>query len=263
MAYRYIVSPLLTLLGFSTFTIAEVKTRTIEYLVDGVTCEGYFAWDDAVTAPRPGILVLHEWKGLEDYARDRTEALARLGYVAFAADMYGKDIRPKTREEAMTESGRLRNDRALVRRRANASLELLKSKSSVDSSRLAAIGYCFGGMCALELARSGAELKGVVSFHGSLDTPDLVSAGQVKAKLLVLHGAADPAVPPDKVRAFESEMTAAGVDWQLVSYGGAVHAFTNPNAGNNPSTGAAYDPKAAARSWKAMQTFFDELFSGR
>jgi dienelactone hydrolase len=203
--------------------------------------------------------VVHEWTGLEDYSKRRAEQLAGLGYVAFAADIYGKGVRPRTVAEASAEAGKYRADRRLMRARARAGLDALKGSPGVDPSKTAAIGYCFGGGTVLELARSGAELKGVVSFHGNLDTPDPKDASNIKARVLVLHGGADPFVPFPQVEAFEAEMEAAKVDYQLMVYGGAQHSFTNP-ASDGKLTGALYDARADARSWAQMQSFFASLF---
>jgi len=244
----------MAVLTVTTQTHSAIQTKTIEYTHNGITFDGYLAWDDKGSNPRPGVMVIHEWKGLESYAKMRTEQLAALGYIAFAADLYGKGVRPTTNEDAGAQAGKLRSDRSLMRERARASLEVLASQPGVDRSRLACIGYCFGGGAALELARSGTDLRGVVSFHGNLDTPDLTDAKNIKAKVLVLHGASDPVVSAEAMALFQKEMTDAKVDWQLVAYGGAVHAFTNPNAGER------YHPVAAQRSWEAMKTFFNEIF---
>jgi len=239
---------------------AAIKTRDVEYRSGEAVLEGVLAWDDAAPAKRPGILVLHEWTGINAYIRRRVEQLAGLGYVAFAADVYGKGVRPTTRQEAAAQAGRYKADRALLRDRVRAGLEVLRRTSGVDPGKIAAIGYCFGGTAALELARSGADLLGVVSFHGGLDTPTPGDARNVRAKLLVLTGADDPNVPPAQVRAFEDEMRAAGVDWQLVEYSGAVHGFTNPDNGADNARGVAYNAAADRRSWTAMRAFFAELF---
>jgi dienelactone hydrolase len=199
--------------------------------------------------------------GMSPFARDRADALAKLGYIALAADVYGKGIRPKDANEAMTLVKTYKSDRPLLRARAKAALDALLAQSQTDASRVAAIGYCFGGTTVLELARSGAPLAGVVSFHGSLDTPTPEDAKNIKAKVLVLHGADDPHVPPDQLAAFEKEMTDAKVDWQLVKYSGAVHAFAVPTAGNDPSKGIAYNERAARRAWQAMKDFFAEIFA--
>lgn len=239
---------------------AEIRTRDVAYADGDTVLEGYLAWDDAVEGPRPGVLVAHAWKGLGDYEKRRARELARLGYAAFALDLYGEGVRPQTSAEAGRLAGLYRGDRPLMRRRAKAGLKALAEQPQSDDARLAAIGYCFGGTVVLELARSGAAVAGVVSFHGGLDTPTPQDAKQIRGKVLVLHGADDPHVPPDQVAAFEKEMRGAGVDWQMVSYGGAVHAFSDPGAGADPSSGAAYDEKADRRSWEAMKAFFAEIF---
>src|SRR6185436_16846770 len=189
-----------------------------------------------------------------------SEMLAKLGYVVFAADIYGKGVRPADVKEAAGFAGKYKGDRALLRRRVNAAFDVLKRQELADPRRLAAIGYCFGGTTALELARSGAELQGVVSFHGGLSSPAPDDARKIKARILALHGADDPFVPAPEVAGFEAEMRAASVDWQLVAYGGAVHSFTQKEAGNDNSKGSAYNEKADQRSWEAMKTFFGEIF---
>lgn len=250
----------LIFLACASSAYADVVTEPVDYRDGDTVLEGYLAYDAAVEGKRPGILIVHQWKGLGDYEKMRAKQLADLGYVAFALDMYGKGIRPKDREGAAEQALKYRGDRALMRSRANAGLEVLKNHPLVDPSRVAAIGYCFGGGAALELARSGADIAGVVSFHGNLDTPDPTDAKNIRAKILVLHGADDPHVPPEQMLAFEKEMRDAGVDWQLNAYGGAVHSFTDPGAGNDPSTGSAYNEEADKRSWQAMKSFFAEIF---
>ncbi|MFZ1685768.1 MAG: dienelactone hydrolase family protein [Candidatus Zixiibacteriota bacterium] len=239
---------------------AKIQTKTVEYKQGDVVLEGYLAWDDAAVGKRPGVLVFHAWTGLGPYVKMRCEKLAAMGYIAFGADIYGKGVRPADPQEAGATSGIYSKDRPLMRARANAGLATLLAQPNVDSSRVAAIGYCFGGKCALELGRSGASIAGIVSFHGSLDTPTPADAKNIKGKVLVLHGAADPFVTADVVAGFEKEMTDANVDWQLVKYSGAVHSFTDPDAGNDPSKGAAYNASADARSWEAMKQFFAEIF---
>ena len=239
---------------------AAVHTETVEYKQDSAVLEGYLAYDEAAAGRRPGVLVVHEWKGITPYEKKRAEQLAALGYVAFVADIYGKGVRPATNEEAGKVSGMYRSNRGLLRLRALAGLDVLKGFSRTDAGRIAAIGYCFGGTTVLELARSGAELSGVVTFHGVLDTPNPGDAKNIKGKVLVLTGADDPFVPEAQRVAFQDEMEKAGVDWQMVLYGAAVHSFTNPASGNNPSTGAAYNEKADKRSWEAMRLFFNEIF---
>lgn len=238
---------------------AAVKTERVEYRVGDQVCEGYLAFDDAVAGKRPGVLVVHEWMGLGEYAERRAREVAALGYVAFAADIYGKGIRAKDAKEAGQLAGKYKGDLPLLRERARGALDVLAKGPRVDAAKIFAMGYCFGGTTALELARSGAPLAGTVSFHGGLATKDPADAKRIKGRVLVLHGGADPYVPPAEVAAFEKEMNDAGVDWVMVSYGGAVHSFTNPGSGNDPTKGAAYDAKADARSWEAMKSFLAEV----
>ncbi len=246
---------------------ATVIGRTLEYKDGDTTLEGYLAYDDAFLgadakriAQRPGILVVHEWKGLGEHAKHSAEKLAQEGYVALAVDMYGEGIRPQTNEEAGKEAGKYKNDRPLMRQRIKAGLDVLAAQPNVDRSKLAANGYCFGGTTVLELARSGADIKGVVSFHGGLNTPNPADAKDIKARVLVLHGADDPFVKPEEVAAFEEEMKGGKVDYRIVRYPGAVHSFTNPQAGDDPSKGMAYNAKANQESWEEMKKFFAEIF---
>ncbi|MEA5113076.1 MAG: dienelactone hydrolase family protein [Geobacteraceae bacterium] len=252
---------MLTLVGTALAAEAELVTKTVEYRQGNAILEGFLAWDDAVKGKRPGVLVVHEWTGLGNYVKKRVEQLARLGYVAFGADIYGKGIRPSTPEAASREAGKYKADRNLLRMRARAGLDQLSGHPMVDRSRIAAIGYCFGGTTVLELARSGADLQGVVSFHGGLDTPFPDDASRIRARVLALHGADDPFVPPGQVADFQNEMRKGRVDWQMNFYGGAVHSFTNPDSGNDPAKGVAYNEKADKRSWEAMKSFFKEIFS--
>ena len=239
---------------------AAVQTRSIAYHDGDAVLEGYLASDDAVSGVAPGILVVHEWKGLNEYAKRRARQLAELGYVAFAADMYGKGVLAKDHQEAAQLSGVYRNDRALMRRRVLAALDVLKQQPHVDATRLGAIGYCFGGTTVLELARSGADVKGVVSFHGGLDSPDPGAGKMIRAKVLVLHGAKDLFTAPEQMAAFKREMDTGGVAYRIIEYPDAVHGFTVPEAGNDPSRGIAYNPEADRQSWDAMRTFFEQLF---
>ena len=243
--------------------LAAVKVDTVTYKQGDVELEGFMVYDDAAQGKRSGVLIVHDWMGNGEFSKKRAEELAAMGYVAFACDIYGKGVRPKDRTEASAQAGKFKSDRALLRARVNAGLEVLKKNPNVDGARTAAMGYCFGGTTVLELARSGAEVAGVVSFHGGLSTPTPEDAKNIKAKVLVLHGADDPFVKPEEVLAFEDEMRKAGVDWQLVSYGGSVHSFTNPAAGNDNSKGAAYNEKANRRSWEDMKDFFNEIFAAK
>ncbi|HCZ49544.1 MAG TPA: dienelactone hydrolase [Gammaproteobacteria bacterium] len=246
----------------STVGLAEkskLRTERIEYHDGDQLLEGYLAWDASRLGRRPGVLVVHEWTGINDHTRAQTEKLAKLGYVALAVDVYGKGVRPKTPEAASAEAAKYKQDRALFRSRLLAGHRTLLDQSAVDPQRTAAVGYCFGGTGVLELARSGADLDGVVSVHGGLDSPTPSDGQNIKARVLLLHGAADPFVKPADIEALLAELRGADVDWQMVSYGGAVHAFTNPAAGDDPSTGAAYDARADRRSWAAMRQFLDEV----
>ncbi len=239
---------------------AKVVTEEVTYQAGGVTLKGYFAYDDAVTGQRPGVMVVHEWWGLNEYPRRRARQLAELGYVALAIDMYGEGRVAQSREEAGRLAGQVRGDRELMRQRARAGLDVLKNHRLVDANRVAAIGYCFGGTTVLELAYSGADLAGVVSFHGGITAPTPEEAKNIKAAVLVLHGADDPFVPKEAIDTFMQRMAEAQVDWQFIAYGGAVHTFTNPEAGNNKANGAAYDEAADKRSWEHMKVFFHEIF---
>jgi len=237
-----------------------MKTELTEYQEGGVTLEGYAAYI-ATGDKRPGILLCPDWMAVSSFSNMRANMLVSLGYNVFAADVYGKGIRPTTPETCTVEMLKYRNDRKLMRARANAGLEMLRKLPNTDTSRLAAIGYCFGGTTALELARSGADLKGVVSFHGNLDTPNPADGRNIKAAVLVLHGADDPLVKDDEVIAFQKEMRDAKLDWQFVAYGNAVHAYTNWNVPAGTPGAAAYETKADRRSWVAMQEFFKDVLN--
>lgn len=256
-----VVLTIAVLLGLSSAASANVITERILYRDGAEELEGYLAYDDKTQDPRPGVLVNHEWTGIGHHIEVQTRRLADLGYVAFAADIYGKDIRPQDPAEAAEWSAKFKKDRPLTRTRASAGLEVLQKHPLVDPERIAAIGYCFGGLVALELGRSGADLKGIVSFHGTLGTPSKEDGRNIKGKVLILHGGSDPYVPDEQVSAFENEMREAGVDWKLVAYGGAVHSFTNPDSGDDPSKGAAYNAKADLESWAEMRRFFDDIFA--
>ena len=225
---------------------AAIVTQPVEYRQGDAVLEGYLAYDDARPGKRPGVLVVHEWWGLNDYAKQRAQQLAGMGYVALAADMYGKGKVTQDPKQAAQWAGEVRGNQALLRARAQSGFDVLLKQANVDPQRVAAIGFCFGGTTVLELAYSGAVLAGIVSFHGGITVPQAGEQGQIKAKILVLHGADDPTVKPDTITAFQAAMREGGVDWQMVYYGGAVHTFTNPAAGNDKSRGSAYDEKAAA-----------------
>ncbi|MFO0664052.1 MAG: dienelactone hydrolase family protein [Polyangiaceae bacterium] len=237
------------------------KAQAVEYKEGATVLEGYLAYPTDIPpgTKRPAVVVFHDWMGLGPGPKKRAEELAQLGYVAFAGDIYGKGQRPANNDEAAKLAGTFKNDRGLMRARARAALAHVSSDPRVDASKVAAMGYCFGGTAALELGRSGAPLAGIVSFHGGLATPHPEDAKNIKGRVLALHGADDPFVKSDEVLGFEQEMRQAGVDWQLVAYGGAVHAFAVKEAGSDASKGAAYNAKADARSWADMQQFFSEV----
>lgn len=251
---------ILAVLFLSVNAEASIKTKIIEYKQGDTILEGFLAWNDDKSAQRPGILIVHEWTGINDHMKQRAEMLAKLGYVAFAADIYGKGIRPVAQSEAAKTAGIYKNDRPLMRARVRAGLDELKKQKLTDPQRIAAIGYCFGGTTVLELVRDAANIQGVVSFHGGLSTPTPHDAKNIKAKVLALHGADDPFVKADEVAAFQDEMRKGGVDWQFISYSNAVHSFTNKATGSDNSKGAAYNENADRRSWEAMKAFFEEIF---
>ena len=237
-----------------------IKKRLIEYRDGDVVLEGLLAWDDSVSGPRPGILVSHAWSGRSDYEEGKAVALVGLGYTAFALDLYGKGVRGSNPEENSALMQPFLDDRAMMQRRLLLSLTILRDQLEVDDSKVAAIGFCFGGLCVLDIARTGEDLAGVVSFHGLLGAPGNTGGNRVKAKVLLLHGWDDPMATPDSVIALSKELTVMGADWQLHAYGNTVHAFTNP-AANDRAMGTVYDADADRRSWTAMQNFFEELFN--
>lgn len=244
----------ITLLFTSTLH-ARIVEKSVEYKSAGAICEGWHAYDDSVKGARPSVLIVHQWTGLTDYEKMRARMLVKLGYNVFALDIYGKGIRPKPPESARM-AGKFKGDRALYRRRLNDGLKILREFPQTDPGKIAAIGYCFGGTGVLELARSGADVQAVVSFHGGLGTPTPKDAKNIRCEVMALHGAIDPFVPADEVAGFHREMLSANVAYTFTAYPDAVHAFTQKMAGNDPSRGAAYNAKADAESWKAMRRFF-------
>lgn len=254
-------SLLLALLFMSAVPLrAEIVAKALDYQSGDQTCEGWHAYDDAIEGPRPSVLIVHQWTGLSDYEKMRADMLAKLGYNVFALDIYGKGIRPQPPESGKM-SGKFKEDRALFRERLNDGLKVLLDLPQTDAKKVAAIGYCFGGTGVLELARSGADVAGVVSLHGGLGTPTPNDAKKITCEVLVLHGADDPFVPPAEVEAFEAEMKNAGLEYGFVAYPGAVHAFTQKMAGDDPSKGAAYQAEADAKSWEEMRGFFDKTIA--
>lgn len=252
----------LSLLAASAITAsAAVKTEVVEYKDGDTTLEGFVAYDDAVTGPRAGVLVIHDWTGLQDYAKRRATMLAELGYIAFAADIYGKGIRPTDPKDCAAEAGKYKGNLPLLRRRVTLGFDQLLKRPGLDAQKTAAIGYCFGGTTVLELARSGAPLTGVVSFHGGLGTTLPAAPGAVKAKVLVCHGADDPFVKPAEQAGFKEEMTKAGVNYDFIAYPDAVHSFTKKEAGNDKASGNAYNEAADQKSWEDMRQFFTNIFN--
>lgn len=238
-----------------------IETRVLEYSDGGTTLCGQMAWDPSISETRPGVLVAHTWAGCGEFELQKAVALARLGYVALAVDMYGGGVIGSGPEENLKLMTPLVEDRTTMQRRMNLALDALKGLGSVDESRTAAIGYCFGGMCVLDLARTGAALGAGVSFHGLLGRPDNLEPARIQAKILVLHGWNDPMAKPPEVDAIASELTQGGADWQIHAYGNAMHAFTNPDA-NDHDMGTVYDAKADSRSWRAMRDFLEESLGG-
>ena len=250
---------ILLLCSTPTLTLhAEIKGEAVEYKSGDVVCEGWRAYDTAKTGKLPAVLIVHQWTGLGENEKMRARMLAELGYNVLAADIYGKGIRPQP-PAAGAEAGKYKKDTALYRARLQSALSVLAKDERTDSKRIGAIGYCFGGTGVLELARSGADVKGVVSFHGGLGATTPEDAKNIKGQVLVCHGADDPHVPAAEVEAFHAEMKAAGVKNEFIAYPGAVHAFTQKAAGNDNSKGAAYNASADAKSWEAMKEFFAKV----
>jgi dienelactone hydrolase len=245
-----------TLLLSTAAARAEIKTKTIVYSYDGVSFKGHLAWDDAVKGRRPGVLVVHEWWGLNDYARKRAEQLAGLGYVAFACDMYGEGKVTEHPKEASAMAAEVRKNIKAWQGRAQAALKILQDQELVESKQLAAIGYCFGGSTALQLAYSGADLAAVVTFHAAVPTPDAEQARAIKAKLLLCHGAADPFVKDESLQKAREAYEAAKVDYEMNYYGRAEHSFTVPDIDRIGVKGLSYNAEADRRSWQAMQQLF-------
>jgi len=238
---------------------AEIRTQTFDYKQSDTVLEGFLAWDDAKSGKMPGVLVFPQWTGPTDHERNAARDLAKLGYVAMVADVYGKGIHPPAPKESGVMMAKYLDDRPLLRARVKAALDRLLADSHVDASKMAAIGYCFGGASVLELGRQGADVKAIVSFHGTLSNPTPADAKNIKAHVLVLHGADDPAVPPAEVEAFKTEMKAAKADLEFVEYSGTVHAFTMNLPGLYTLPGRAeYNAVSAKRSWIAMQDFLKE-----
>ena len=251
---KFLLSFLLASMASLCPLSAAVVEKTVAYKSGDLLCEGWQAYDDAVSGRRPGVLVVHQWTGISEHEKEASRKLAASGYNVLLAYIYGKGVRPQP-PEAGKEAGKYKADRVLLRSRVNAALDVLSRDALTDASKLAATGYCFGGTTVIELARSGAAVKGVVSFHGGLDSPAPADGKNIKARVLALHGADDPFVPVKDLAAFEAEMKSNSVDWKLVSYPGAVHSFTHKAAGSDNSKGAAYNAEADRDSWLQMERF--------
>jgi len=252
----------LMLLLVSLPSVARMQSRAVEWKVGEKDFSGVLVYDDASTTKRPGLLMVPDWKGVSDDALDTARKLAGSRYVILVADVYGKGVHPKDDAEAMAQVKPLYADRNELRARVEKALDVLRSQAKhapLDTRRIGAIGFCFGGATALELARSGADIAGVVSFHGSLGTSLPAKAGVIKTSLLVLNGADDKNTSADDIAAFQKEMDSAKVDWQFVDFSGAVHCFALEHAHSPPN--CVYNPKVAARAYTMMRNFFDERFS--
>lgn len=253
---RHLFAGLVLTMAVATAAAAEVKTRVVDYKQGDTELQGLIAWDDAITGTRPGVLVVHEWWGHNEHARNAARKLAAAGYVAFALDMYGKGKLATHPDDAMKFMTEATKDPAVVVARFDAALAELKKDPHVDGSRIGAIGYCFGGGVVLNMARNGAPLKAVATFHGALAPVIPAQKGAVKAKLLVQTGEADEMVPAAQVEAFKKEMADAGADLQVIVYPGAKHSFTNPDAGKAGMPQLQYNAEADAKSWAEMIAFF-------
>lgn len=241
--------------------LAEVRTERIEYEQAGVKLQGFLAWDDSVDGKRPGVLVIHEWWGLNDYARKRASQLAELGYAAFALDMYGDGRATKHPDQASAWMKEVQENVAQWVSRAEAGLQVLREQPMVDAQRLAAIGYCFGGATVMQMAYAGLDLDVVASFHGSLPpVPADARPKEIEARILVAHGNADPFVPPEKVAAFQQALESAGADWTMMAFGGVKHSFTNPAAASYGIDALEYDERADKQSWQMLLWMLQDTF---
>lgn len=264
MKYTIFALLLTMLLSSPALAVGDIHEQEVPYESNGLVMNGYLAYDRNITGKRPGILVVHEWWGHNPYARKRARMLADLGYVAFAVDMYGQGKQAAHPEDAGKFAKQVMSQSGLARQRFQAAVNVLKNQPLTDPERIAAIGYCFGGGVVLHMARMGADIDGVVSFHGSLATQVPAQPGNVKAKILVCNGGEDPFVKPEQIEAFKKEMAAAGADMTFISYPGAKHSFTNPDAdafGKKFDLPLAYNATADQASWSEMQMFFKRIFN--
>lgn len=237
-----------------------LQERYVEYEHNGTLLEGFLAYDDAGAAALPGVVVIPAWAGRSNFECDKARKLATRGYVGFACDLYGKGVLGSSVAENSALMQPFLDDRAMLQSRLSKVLETLRTQTEVDENNIAAMGFCFGGLCALDIARIGADVKGVVSFHGLFGAPGNTEGTKIKAKVLALHGHEDPMVPVAAVNELQNELTAAGADWQIHAYGNTMHAFTNPLA-NDASFGTVYNENADRRSWQSLLNFLGEIFS--
>jgi len=237
----------------------EILTRQIEYKDGDILLEGYMAWDDTSSDRRPGVLISHAWAGRSEFEESKAEQLAELGYVGFALDLYGKGVRGSNPEQNRALMEPLLDDRAMLQRRMHLALENIRKQKEVDGERVAAMGFCFGGLCVLDLARTGADILGAASFHGLFNSPGNTGDNKISAKVLVMHGWDDPMATPDQVLPLADELSAMEADWQIHAYGNTLHAFTNP-AADDAAMGTVYNADADRRSWQSLQLFLAEIF---
>lgn len=260
--FKTMMTALVAIMCVASSANAGIKTRTVEYTAaDGNVMEGYLAYDDGIKTPQAAIIIVPDWMGLGQFAKDKAEFLAKEGYIAFAADVYGKGVRPATTAQAGELATKYKSDRKLLQSHIRAAYNTVTAMPTVDKARVLVMGYCFGGTTALELARSGVPLAGTASFHGGLLNPTPDNAKNIQGAVLIMHGADDPLVPPAEVNAFKDEMKKAGVAFDFVSYPDAVHAFTNPAAGDDKSTGIAYNEAADRASWVEFERFLAKTLS--
>jgi len=249
----------IVVLLFANTVFATVKKENVDYAAGATKLEGFVAYDDADSTKKPAVIVIHDWLGVTDHTKQKAEELSKMGYVAFAADIFGKNTRPKDQKEAAEFAGKYKADIPLLRERVRAAYDKVAAMPNVDAKKIVVMGYCFGGTTALELGRSGAALAGIASFHGGLGTPNPADGKNIKAPVLVMHGADDPYVPAKEVEAFKKEMKDAKVKLSFVAYPGAVHSFTIPGAGNDKTKGAAYDADADKKSWVEFSKFLKRV----